>query len=84
MAINMSNNKPFEALVEELEDIIDSYNEEFVRYLLLVAQIMDLLPIPFTWKQDILRALYLQGEISKIEELDRCLNSRFNDRVDKI
>jgi len=83
MASNMSN-RSFEALVEELENIIDSHNEEFVRYLLLVAQIMDLIPINFQWKQDILRALYLQGEISKIEELDRCLNMRFNDRVEQI
>ena len=76
--------KPFEALVEELEYIIDSHNEEFTRYLLLMAQIMDLLPIKFEWKQSILRALYLQGEISKIEELDRCLNSQFKDRFEGI
>jgi hypothetical protein len=73
------------ALVEELETIIDSHSDqEFVRYLLIVAQIMDLLPISFEWKQDILYALLLQGEILELERVNRSLNSHFKHRVEGI
>jgi hypothetical protein len=73
------------ALIEELETIIESHSDiNFVKYLLIIAQIMDLLPIPFSWKQDILYALLLQGEILELEKVNRCLNSHSNDMVEGI
>lgn len=83
-SINMDDKENVKALVEELENIIESHNQEFIRYLLVIAQIMDLLPIPFTWKQDILYALLLQGEIVELEKVNRCLNSHYNDKVERI
>jgi hypothetical protein len=80
----MDDKENVKALVEELENIIESHNQEFIRYLLVIAQIMDLLPIPFTWKQDILYALLLQGEIIELEKVNRCLNSHYNDKVERI
>jgi len=80
----MDDKENVKALVEELENIIESHNQEFIRYLLVIAQIMDLLPIPFTWKQDILYALLLQGEIVELEKVNRCLNSHYNDKVERI
>ena len=80
----MDSKENVKALVEELENIIESHNQEFIRYLLVIAQIMDLLPIPFTWKQDILYALLLQGEIVELEKVNRCLNSHYNDKVERI
>jgi len=70
------------SLVEELENTVESHDEEFIRYLLIIAQIMDLLPIPFTWKQDILYALLLQGEILELEKVNRSLNIHFKDKVE--
>jgi len=80
----MDSKEDIKALVEELENIIESHNQEFIRYLLVIAQIMDLLPIPFTWKQDILYALLLEGEIVELEKVNRCLNSHSKDKVEGI
>jgi hypothetical protein len=78
------DNENIKALIEELETIIESHNQEFIRYLLIIAQIMDLLPIPFEWKQDILYTLLLQGEILELEKVNRSLNSHFKDMVEGI
>jgi len=79
----MSNEENIKSLVEELEAIVESHsNPDFTRYLLIVAEIMDLLPIPFTWKQDILYALLLQGEILELEKVNRSLNIHFKDKVE--
>jgi len=76
-SINMVDEN-VKTLVEELEFIIESYDDpNFSRYLLLVAQVIDLLPISFKWKQDILYVLLLQGEILEIEKLNRCRYSHY-------
>ena len=80
-SINMVDEN-IKSLVEELENTVESHDEEFIRYLLIIAQIMDLLPIPFTWKQDILYALLLQGEILELEKVNRSLNIHFKDKVE--
>jgi len=83
-SINMDDEN-VKALVEELELIIESHDDpNFSRYLLVVAQIMDLLPVPFEWKQDILYVLLLQGEILELEKVNRSLNSHFKYREEGI
>jgi len=76
-----------ESLKEELDEWLEKYanNPIFVNYLLLVGDIMDLLPLSFEQKQALLYILLLEGEVVKIERLNRSLNRTFNkDKVEEI
>jgi len=65
-----------ENIKEELDEWIDKYanNSIFTNYLLLIGDIMDLLPLNFEQKQALLYILLLEGEVVKIERLNRSLN----------
>ena len=83
----MANDMSVESLKQEMEEWVDEYadNPVFVNYLLLIADIMDLLPLRFEQKQAILYILLLQGEVIKLEHLNRSLNRIYNkDKVEEI
>ncbi|UTU47218.1 hypothetical protein [Archaeal virus sp.] len=85
MAIAMDN--AIESLKEELDGWLDKYANSpvFTNYLLIIADIMDLLPLDIDRKQAILYILLLQGEILRLERLNRCLNREYNkDMVEEI
>jgi hypothetical protein len=65
-----------EAIKEELDRLIEQYgnNPIFIRYMLILADIMDIIPLSFEEKQTILQILIYQGEIIKLERLNRTLN----------
>jgi len=69
-----------EAIKEEFDRLIEQYvnNPIFTRYMLILADIMDLIPLSFEEKQAILQILIYQGEIIKLERIDRYLYRRSN------
>jgi len=76
-----------DVVFEELDKLLDKYakNPTFIHYLLTVADIMDLLPLDFEDKQNLLYILILQGEIIKLEWIDKILYSRYdNSKADGI